>query len=105
MSSTPEPCWMLDSFFTMAEDESDVHNTWNTTNLIWSKISNGPLNNEVWPVNILNVYQRKSKPIKKKNKWSTRNGINHMNFFLQNKFFESSQGDPDNFLTHNNHKQ
>ena len=31
--------------------------------------------------------------------------ITWINFFLQNKFFESSQGDPDNFLTHNNHMQ
>ena len=86
MGSTPEPCWRLDSFFKIAEDESDVRNTWNTTNLIWSKISNGPLNNEVWPVNILNVYQRKSKPnwlqlFNKKKQMTrlTRNGINHMN--------------------------
>ena len=98
----------------MAEDESDVRNTWNTTNLIWSKISNGPLNNEVKPVNILNVYQRKSKPNwlqlfnKKKKKWQDQQemvSITWINFFQQNKFFESSQGDPDNFLAHNNHKQ
>ena len=31
--------------------------------------------------------------------------ITWINFFQQNKFFESSQGDPDNFLAHNNHKQ
>ena len=44
----------------------------------------------------------------KKNKWQDQQemvSITRINFFLQNKFFESSQGDPDNFLTHNNHKQ
>ena len=46
--------------------------------------------------------------IKKKKKWQDQQemvSITWINFFQQNKFFESSQGDPGNFLAHNNHKQ
>ena len=42
---------------------------------------------------------------KKTNDQQEMVSITWINFFLQNKLFESSQGDPDNFLTHNNHKQ
>ena len=47
MGNTAKPCWKLDNFFKMAEGESSARNDRKATDLIRSKISNEPSNDEV----------------------------------------------------------
>lgn len=59
MSNATKFCWGLGSFSKMVEGASKALRA---NSLTWSKISNGLMNNEVYPVNILNIQQRKNKP-------------------------------------------
>lgn len=102
MSNATKFCWGLGSFSKMVEGASKALRA---NSLTWSKISNGLMNNEVYPVNILNIQQRKNKP-KRLELFSQMSKkclqLHTFFFYQQNKCFRRLQGKPVNFLLHNN---
>lgn len=62
------------------------------------------MNNEVYPVNILNIQQRKNKPKRLElfNQMSKKCLQLHTFFYQKNECFKRLQGQPVNFLLHNN---